>query len=211
MLIIGVTGNIACGKSTVDAMLLAMGATEVIDADRTVHQLLREDQEVRAAIQRAFGPEVFAADGSVDRARLGGIVFTQPEALRTLEGITHPATRRSIRTRLAALPEDALVVVDAVKLLEGELGTLVDQVWWVTARPEQQLERLTTSRGMSHEAALARLRAQPSLEDFRDRVHRVIDNSGNLAHTRMQVETALKEILAQHSVHGQEGEMRSYP
>jgi len=196
LLTIGITGNIACGKSTVDAMLLTMGATEVLDADRVVHDLLRADQDVRAALLRVFGPEVFAADGSVERATLGTIVFADPRALQALEGIIHPAVRRAIRGRLAAMPKDALVVVDAVKLLEGELAAQVDQVWWVTAGVDQQIERLTTGRGLSREAALARLRAQPSLEQFRDCVQVVIDNSGQLAHTRMQVETALKDLLA---------------
>jgi dephospho-CoA kinase len=206
LLIIGITGTIASGKSTVDAMLLTMGATEVIDADRTVHQLLRDDREVRAALLEAFGPTVFAADGLVDRAALGAIVFADPHALRTLEGITHPAVRKAIRARLAMLPEDALAVVDAVKLLEGDLGGLADRVWWITARPEQQLERLTVGRGLSREAAMARLSAQPRLEQFRDRVHVVIDNSGDLAHTRMQVESALKDVLALRPRRGQEKE-----
>ncbi|HXT37517.1 MAG TPA: dephospho-CoA kinase [Chloroflexota bacterium] len=196
MLTIGITGNIACGKSTVDAMLRTMGATEVLDADRVVHDLLRADPDVREALQRAFGSEVFAADGSVDRTKLGTIVFADPHALQALEGILHPAVRQAIRGRLAAMPEDALVVVDAVKLLEGELAALVDQVWWVTARVDQQIDRLTTGRGLSREAALARLHAQPSLEQFRDRVQVVIDNSGQLAHTRMQVEIALNDLLA---------------
>jgi len=194
----------------VDAMLLTMGATEVIDADRTVHQLLRDDRGVRAALLEAFGPTVFAADGLVDRAALGAIVFADPQALRTLEGITHPAVRKAIRARLAMLPEDALVVVDAVKLLEGDLGALADRVWWITARPEQQLERLTVGRGLSREAAIARLSAQPKLEQFRDRVHVVIDNSGDLAHTRMQVESALKDVLALRPRRGQERETGTY-
>jgi len=206
LLILGITGTIASGKSTVDAMLLSMGATEVIDADRTVRHVLQDDLEVRTALLKAFGPEVFAADGLVDRSRLGEIVFADPHALRTLEGITHPAVRKAIRARLAMLPEDALAVVDAVKLLEGDLGALADQVWWITARPDQQLERLTVGRGLSREAALARLKVQPKLEQFRDRVQVVIDNSGDLAHTRMQVETALKDVLALRPRRGQEEE-----
>ena len=141
---------------------------------------------------------------------MGAIVFADRQALRTLEGITHPAVRKAIRARLATLPEDALAVMDAVKLLEGDLGTLADRVWWITARPEQQLERLTVGRGLSREAALARLSAQPKLAQFRDRVHVVIDNSGDLAHTRMQVESALKDVLALRGRRGQEKETGTY-
>jgi dephospho-CoA kinase len=179
-------------------MLLDLGATVVLDADRTVHDLLRGDSAVRAAVVEHFGETVLAADGSIDRRRLGNIVFADPAALRVLEAILHPAVRRRIREQLEALPAEAIAVVDAVKLLEGELGALAASVWWVTAGPEQQLERLMR-RGLSERDAEARLAVQPRLADWCDRVNVVIDNSGSLAHTRYQVETAWKDVLAAHS------------
>jgi len=206
LLVIGVTGNIACGKSTVDALLLDMGATAVFDADRTVHDLLHGDPAVRAAVVRAFGEAVLAADGSIDRRRLGTMVFADQAALRRLEAILHPAVRLRIREELAALPRDAIAVVDAVKLLEGELGTLATSVWWVTARPDQQIDRLVRGRGLSEREAEARLAAQPKLSDWRDRVNVVIDNSGSLEHTRYQVGSAWKNVLAAHHHPGGEGQ-----
>jgi len=119
----------ACGKSTVDMMLLEAGATGVIDADRTVHDLQRHDPDVKNAILSTFGPSICAADGSIDRRALGAVVFSEPVALRKLEAILHPAVRRHIREQLASFPDDAVVVIDAVKLLEGDLGTLAQSVW----------------------------------------------------------------------------------
>ena len=142
MLVLGVTGNIACGKSTVDELLAEIAGATVIDADRVTHALLRDDVGVRSAIVSAFGPTVMESDGSLNRSRLGRIVFSDRAQLRRLEAIVHPGVRHLVRTELAAMPPDATVVIDAVKLLDGDLGTLVDSIWWVTAPPEQQLERL---------------------------------------------------------------------
>ena len=197
MLLIGITGGIASGKSTVDGMLLDLGAAPVIDADRTVHDLYRRDPEVRATVVGAFGAGILAADGAIDRKALGAIVFGDPAALRRLEGIIHPAVRQTIRRQLDALPDDAVAVVDAVKLLEGELGALAHTVWWVTATPEQQLQRLR-DRGMGESQARARLAAQPSLDAWRSRVDLLIDNSGRMEDTRRHVSLAYRNALAAH-------------
>lgn len=198
MIVIGVTGNIASGKSTVDRMLLDLGATLVIDADRTVHDLQRDDPAVRAAIRARFGAAVFDAQGQVDRSALGAIVFADAGALADLEAILHPAVRRRVRAQLAALPDQAIVVVDAVKLLQGELRDQCDSVWWITARPEQLLERLMSTRGLDEAAARARLAAQPSMSIWREWIDVIIDNSGAVEDTRSQVATALAQLLAAH-------------
>jgi dephospho-CoA kinase len=199
LLIFGVTGNIASGKSTVDAMVHELVGATILDADRVTHDLLRDDATVRDSIDEAFGSTVMSDDGQIDRKSLGRIVFASPEALRTLEDIVHPAVRRQIRAELARLPADAIAVIDAVKLLEGELGALVHSVWWVTARPEQQLERLTQRRGLSEVDARARIAAQPRLDSWRDRVNVIIDNSGSLEETRNQVRAVLDGVLASHA------------
>jgi len=178
-------------------MLLDLGATCVIDADRTVHDLYRQDPAVRAAVVGTFGAGVLAADGAIDRGALGAIVFNDPAALRRLEGIIHPAVRRTIREQLESLPDDGVVVVDAVKLLEGELGALAHTVWWVTTTPEQQLERLL-ARGLGEAQATARLAAQPSLDEWRSRVDLLIDNSGRMEDTRRHVSLAYRNALAAH-------------
>jgi dephospho-CoA kinase len=182
-------------------MLLDLGASVVIDADRTVHDLQRDDPIVRAAILDAFGPAVRTDEGVIDRRALGVIVFRDAVALRRLEAIIHPAVRKRIREQLATLAPETVAVVDAVKLLEGELGTIVHSVWWVTARPEQQLQRLL-ARGMDEAAARARLAAQPALACWRERVDVVIDNSGSVEDTRKQVSQAFKSVLATHHPDG---------
>jgi dephospho-CoA kinase len=183
-------------------MLREMAGAMVIDADLVVHGVLRDDAVAREAVVAAFGGAVLGADGHIDRSRLGRIVFSNPRELQRLESIVYPAVRRAIRAQLALLPQDATVVVDAVKLLDGDLGSLMHCVWWVTARSDQQIERLVRIRGLSEAAAQLRLAAQPSLDRYRDRVHAIIDNSGSLAETRIQVCRALDGALA--ARHGQD-------
>jgi dephospho-CoA kinase len=177
-------------------MLRDIAGAIVIDADLVAHRVMREDAEARDAVVAAFGSVVLDADGYVDRSRLGRIVFSDPRRLQQLERIVHPAVRHAIRAQLATLPQDATVVVDAVKLLDGDLGSLMHSVWWVTARPDQQLERLVGIRGLSEEEARLRLAVQPSLERYRSRVHAIIDNSGSIAETRNQVCRVLNNARA---------------
>jgi dephospho-CoA kinase len=194
LLKIGITGNIACGKSTVDAMIVELTGATIIDADHVTHTLLRDDVPVREAVVDAFGAGILNGDGRIDRAALGRIVFNSPRELLRLERIVHPAARSTIWAAASALPDDGTVVVDAVKLLAGELGTFVDVVWWVAADPKQQLERLVQARGLSEQDARARMAVQPSLDLYRSQVHVIIDNSGSLAETRNQVVAALNSV-----------------
>jgi len=177
--ILGLTGGIASGKSTVGEMLVGLGALRHIDADKVIHQLMRHGSPTAAAIGKRFGGEVLRPDGSVDRERLGGLVFADREALADLEDLTHPAVREVIRSDIEALDgSEGVVVLDAVKLLQGELLKLCDAVWVVRTDPEVQLRRLTTNRGMSQHDALSRIHAQPSFDS--PAVTAVIDNSGSL-------------------------------
>ncbi len=194
MRIIGVTGPIAAGKSTVDAMLRELGADPVIDADLVVHELYASSRELREALVAAFGPDVRAAEGGIDRRALGARVFGDPEALRALEGLVHPAVRATVRVRLQAAAPDAIAVVDAVKLLQGDLADLCTARWWVATSPEAQRRRLIEGRGLSPAEAGRRIAAQPRLADYRSRVDLVIDNSGLLAGTRQQVEAGWQDL-----------------
>lgn len=197
MLIIGITGPIAAGKSTVDAMLRALGADPVIDADAVVHELYDASRRLQEAIAAAFGPEVRRPDGTIDRRALGARVFGDPAALQRLQDLVYPATRAEIRARLQAAPAGAIAVVDAVKLLQGELGPLCTERWWIAADPAVQRRRLIAVRGLSPAEVDARLAAQPRLGDWRSQVDRVIDNSGSRDDTRRQVEIAWRALLQQ--------------
>lgn len=187
MYLIGLTGNIATGKTSVCAILQQLGA-QIIDADQLVHRLLRRGQPVYDQVVAAFGHDILAG-GEIDRARLGRIVFADPAALRRLELITHPAVDELVQKEVAA-SRAPVVVVDAVKLLESGLARRCHAVWVVTAPEQQQFERLTTGRGMTAADAWQRIRAQSPQADKVRQADVVIDNSGTLAETEAQVRRA---------------------
>ncbi|MEN9939014.1 MAG: hypothetical protein RLZZ387_5593 [Chloroflexota bacterium] len=204
--LIGLTGGIACGKSTVLAMLAERGA-QVIDADRVTHELQRPGEVVYEQIVAAFGAGVLVEPGgSIDRRRLGAIVFSDPAALRRLEQLVHPAVHAWIMSWLDSAahasrgahgPQHApprVAVIDAVKLLEAGWKGMCDAVWVVTCDTEQQVRRLVTTRGMSEEEAHTRITAQPPQESRAAQADVVIDNSGTLEQTQAQVEVAWDAI-----------------
>ena len=191
-LLIGLTGNISTGKSTVAAMLAELGA-EVIDADRVAHQVMEAGTLAHAQIVETFGPEVLSPDGEIDRARLGAIVFADPESLARLEAIVHPATLRAIDRRIASSFAD-VVVVEAIKLIEAGMADGCDSVWVTTCRPEQQVYRIMGGRGLGRAEAELRVRAQPPQEAKIARADVVVDTSGSLARTRAQVHAAWERL-----------------
>lgn len=188
--ILGITGNIACGKTVVGQMLIELGVEKYIDADALVHQLYLSGQPIARAVAEAFGPGVMAADDSVDRQALGALVFRDAEAMRRLEAIVHPAVGRAIFEQLASVSDNGIVVIDAVKLLEGGSGALCQSKWLITCPEEQEIARLIARSGLSADEARARIQAQPSVERRLPLVDEVIDNGGSLAETRCQVEAA---------------------
>lgn len=205
--LIGLTGGIACGKSAVIAMLAALGA-RTIDADRATHKVQQPGTPVFAQIVAAFGPDIVAPNGALDRRRLGAIVFADPARLRQLEQIVHPAVRAEIRAFLAAAAAEGptptrlgtlarpVVVIDAIKLIESGWVDECEQVWVVTCPEEQQLARLVATRGMSEDEARQRIAAQPPQASRLPYATVVIDNGGTLEATRAQVEAAWQRVLA---------------
>jgi len=187
---IGITGPIGCGKSTVAGMLAERGA-RVIDAD-DVARATYQERAVRDAVVARFGESVLLADGSIDRASLARIVFADQDALRDLEAIVHPAVRPRILASIDAAEARGApaVVVEAIKLVEGGLAELCDEVWLVTCDAPIQRGRLR-ERGVAEDDAERRIAAQRHL---RDRVEPVatrrVDTSGSLSDTRRQVEDA---------------------
>src|SRR5687768_7969666 len=193
-ILIGLTGNIACGKSTVLRQLRDLGAY-VIDADILIHYILRHDGPAYWPVVSEFGPEIVRADGEIDRKVLGRIVFSDPEKLRRLEEIEHPIVRRVIDEEIAQADEE-IVVLDAIKLIESGWAEKCDSVWVVTCRREQQIERLQASRGYSREDAEMRVSAQSDPALKVERADVVIDNSGTLDATREQVQRGWATICA---------------
>jgi dephospho-CoA kinase len=195
---IGLTGNIASGKSTVARMLVDRGAAH-LDADRLVHELYAPGSEVTARIADHFGDGVLDSSGGIDRRALGAIVFSDDAALAALEGIVHPYTTREIAARVAAAarqpePPPALVI-EAVKLIEVGRHRDVDSTWIVIADPEVQRERLIRGRGWSAEEAEARIRAQAPLEPRLPLVDVIIENSGSLDALEAQVDRAWRQVV----------------
>lgn len=187
--LIGLTGGIACGKSTVLAMLHDLGA-HVLDADAVTHALQRPEGAAYAPIVAAFGPQVVAADGTLDRRALGSIVFSDAARLRELEAIVHPLVRREIAAwleRVAAEHPGAVAVLDVIRLIEGGYAAQCDAVWVVRCAAEQQLARLMQTRGLSEPEARARLAAQPPQESRIAHATLIIDNDGDLDDLRAQV------------------------
>ena len=195
MLIIGITGPIAAGKSTVDAMLRDLGADPVIDADAVVHELYETSAPIQEAIAALFGPAVRRADGAIDRRALGALVFGDSEALRRLQDVVHPATRAEIQARLRDAAPGSIAVVDAVKLLDGGLAALCAERWWIDVRSDVQRHRLIAKRRLSPAEADLRLAAQPRLEEYRAQIDRVIDNSGTRAETLQQITAAWNDFI----------------
>jgi dephospho-CoA kinase len=173
-------------------MLEELGAT-VIDADALVHELQRQGTSVFDDIVAAFGPGILDRAGEIDRTALGSIVFADPEKLRTLESIVHPAVLIESARRILEAPTPILVY-EAIKLIEAGRTEMCDALWVVTARSDVQLQRLMSDRHMSEAEARQRIEAQPSQSDKIKRATVVIDNSGLLADTRQQVETAYRAI-----------------
>jgi dephospho-CoA kinase len=190
--LIGLTGNIATGKSAVAKMLQDLGVT-VIDADALVHDLQRPGTPTYEAIVAAFGRGILDRVGEIDRKALGSIVFAAPDRLRVLESILHPAVAIESQRRIEKAPTH-VIVYEAIKLIEAGRADMCDAIWVVTARPEVQLQRLMRTRGMSEAEARQRINAQPPQSEKLKYATVVIDNSGELIETQQHVRAALEAI-----------------
>ncbi len=192
MYVIGLTGNVATGKSTVATMLARAGA-EAIDADRLGHAVMAPGTGAYAGIVERFGAEVVAPSGEIDRPTLGEIVFRDPAALAALERLIHPGVIDETLRQLAASTR-AVAVVEAIKLLEAEMQRYCQAVWVVTSPRRVQLERMVASRGMTPAQAAVRIDAQPPQQEKVARADVVIDNGRSLDVTWRQVVRAWNAI-----------------
>lgn len=192
--LIGVTGGIACGKSTVLKILGELGA-EFIDADSVYHQLIRAGLPLWQSLRTRFGDEILARDRSIDRGKLGAIVFSDEAALADLDALTHPAVVTEIKQRISK-SASAVIAIDAVKLFDSGLADVCDRVWLVTCDPQVQIARLLLRNRLTYEEARRRLAAQPEFNAHANRVDLIIDNSGDIAATREQIVRAWHALPA---------------
>lgn len=182
---LGVTGGIASGKSAVMAILAELGA-ETIDADRVYHGLIEPGRPLFLALVVRWGQGIVASDGSIDRPKLGRIVFIDPNELAALDRLTHPAIRSEI-DNLFNISNANVVAIDAVKLIESGHADQCDAVWLIVVDPSEQIERLVSSRGVSVEDATRRVAAQPSIDARLARADIAIYNNGSPADLRQRV------------------------
>lgn len=194
MLKVGLTGGIGAGKSEVSRLLVACGAV-LIDADRIAREVVAPGTPGLASVVEAFGEEILAADGSLDRPRLGAIVFSDAEKLSTLNSIVHPLVGARSRELEEAAAEDAVVLHDVPLLTENGLAPLYDLVIVVDAAPETQLDRLVRLRGMTEEDARARMAAQATREQRREIADIVIDNDVPLEELEQRVQDVWAELV----------------
>jgi dephospho-CoA kinase len=187
---LGITGNIACGKTSVGHILLQLGAQKYIDADAIVHRLYNAGEPLAEHIGSLFGAAVLKPDGSVDRQALGAIVFRDPQAMKRLEQIVHPEVGRALLQEIAQVDDQGIVVIDAVKLLEGGSGQLCESKWMVLCPKEDEIQRLMQRNGLSQAEAEVRVAAQTDRQAQLSLVDEIIDNGGSLEETRKQVEAA---------------------
>lgn len=196
-LVLGLTGGIAAGKSSVAAMFADLGAT-VVSADQLARDVVAPGSPVLAELAAAFGTEVLDTAGGLDREALGRIVFADAAARARLNALTHPAIARLAEHRLRALREQQvpLVVYEAALLFEAGAETRVDRVLVVTATLEVQRQRLAERDRLSPAEIEARIAAQWPQAEKVARADYLIDNSGSLADTRRQVETLHRRLLS---------------
>ncbi len=190
--VIGLTGNIAVGKSVVRQMLQHLGAY-TIDADGLAHQAMQPGAPAYRPIVETFGQFILDQDKQINRAMLGNIVFSNPQALAKLEAITHPVINQAINT-LVSRSKQRVVVIEAIKLVEGDLANAVDAIWVVDAAPQIQYARLIQKRKMSEAEARQRITTQNPQAAKIAKANVVIKNDGNVDETWQQVQAAWNKI-----------------
>jgi dephospho-CoA kinase len=207
MLTVGLTGGIGAGKSEALRLLAARGAT-VVDADRIAREVVEPGTPGLAAVVAEFGDGILTPEGTLDRPRLGRVVFADPERRRALNAIIHPLVRaRAAELRAAAAP-DAIVVEDVPLLAENQLQGNYDAVIVVDASEATRLARLTRLRGMSEEDARSRMAAQAGREERLRIADLVLGNDGELADLERQVDQAWGRLraLAEREAPGERGD-----
>ena len=195
MKVIGLTGGIGSGKSTVSQFLVELGAA-VIDADKVGHDALMSEAKLRQEIVAAFGKQIISPNGDIDRAKLGEIVFGNAESLSRLNQIMHPRMYNMVKAQLGDYRQRGVdvVVLEAPLLIEADWTLLVDEVWVVLASEATVLRRLKEKYGFSRPQSLARIRSQLSAKERLKYADVVINNDGDLDQLKIKVEELWRRL-----------------
>ncbi len=196
MKLIGLTGGIATGKTTVSKILMDLGIP-VIDADEVYLRLSEKDGAVWKAVREAFGKEYFLPDGRMDRKALGELIFSNNQEREKLNRITHPLVKNEMLKNLYQITKErspALVVMDVPLLFESGWNQWMDDIWVVYIPEVMQQARLMKRDNLTREEALLKIRSQMSIEQKRKLANRVIDNTKSLTHTKNQIEKIIEEF-----------------
>lgn len=193
---IGLTGGIASGKSTVVSMLRQYGAA-IIDCDIIARDVVLPGSKGLQAVVRAFGPQALLSDGTMNRAYIGSVVFTNPAKKQELEEILFPLIRQEMRTKITQLEKagEAVAFLDMPLLFEVKYHSYVDEVWLVYVDAATQLTRLMARNGYTKEEALARIRSQFPIDKKRALSQVIVDNTASLEKTEEQVKAAWNQLL----------------
>jgi len=197
MLTVGLTGGIGSGKSTVAKMLAELGAPS-FDADKVGHDIYSPGRPAYKDVIAAFGETIVASDATIDRKKLGPIVFADPAQLKLLESIVHPRMFERMRDMVAELRAQgtaAPIVIEAAILIEAKWQPLFDEIWLVVAPREKVIARVEAERGLKREQTEARIKAQLSDDERRKHASLIIDNSGTIEDLRAKVEVLWRELL----------------
>lgn len=203
MVVIGIAGRSGAGKTTVSKMFESLGAV-CLDVDQVGRELMAPGSDTLAKVFAEFGPEYIRPDGSLDRRRLGALVFSNPAQLAKLNKIAHPAIVEQVKAWLgrarAESPQPPAAVIDAAVLFEAGLDRLVDYVVLVVACSNVAVARLVERDGMNRDAAMARLQAQADPASITERCQFVICTDRSLEHTRAQVQLAWDQMMNERGV-----------
>lgn len=195
MKVIGLTGGIGSGKSTISQYLAELGAI-IIDADKVGHEVFQPGTEGWNDVVATFGKEVIDAAGEVDRKKLGAIVFNNPEALQKLTRIVHPRAHDLAKSRIDKYRQQGaeVVVFEVIQLIEAGWTDLVDEVWVAVADEDSVVKRLKQQRGMSEEEILARIHSQMTPEEWIKHADVVIKNNGGIDELKARVKELWEKL-----------------
>ncbi len=199
MFVVGLTGGIASGKSTVSLLLEEKGAV-IIDADKIARQIMEPGKPAWKKVVNHFGNEILNENNDIDRKKLADIVFSDKEQLKQLNNFTHPEIIKEIKAQLEYYKRQQrkVIVIDAALLIEVGLHKIVDEVWVVAASEKIQLERLLIrDKNLSVKQAMDRIKSQMPQNEKLKYAHRVIDNSGSIENTKIQVDEIWRELTKQ--------------